>query len=384
MNGRLFLPRAAWLAVWLLTALLALWTGSPAALALFAALTVLPLLGALAAFFVRKKLRLQLYFSPLGTRGVPLAGTLRVENPTWLPVGQVICRVQLENRLTGETAYVPVALHPGVRGAAEMALEFSSQYCGYIKLRTGRVQVSDLTGCIRWRVPLGVDAKLTALPELPAVNLLMTYPALTPDDGEAWLEGRKGSDYTQTLQLREYVPGDSIKQIHWKLSSKLDKTIVRDPSFPVSRSLLLFWDKTARVAEAAEMNAMAECVCGISRAASEQGFAYTLAWNDGETVLQTPVDSEDALLQTMPRLLKSGCRDAASSALSYLDDMAQPYSKVLYFTAACPGEAELTCFAGSELTVLCCGEAAQVGGCRVIAFTPENYLQQLQDLELDA
>ena len=53
MNGRLFLPRAAWLAVWLLAALLALWTGSPAALALFAALTVLPLLGALAAFFVR-------------------------------------------------------------------------------------------------------------------------------------------------------------------------------------------------------------------------------------------------------------------------------------------------------------------------------------------
>ena len=174
MNGRLFLPRAAWLAVWLLAALLALWTGSPAALALFAALTVLPLLGALAAFFVRKKLRLQLYFPPLGTRGVPLAGTLRVENPTWLPVGQVICRVRLENRLTGETAYVPVALHPGVRGAAEMALEFSSQYCGYIKLRTERVQVSDLTGCIRWRVPLGVDAKLTALPELPAVNLLMT------------------------------------------------------------------------------------------------------------------------------------------------------------------------------------------------------------------
>ena len=46
------------------------------------------------------------------------------------------------------------------------------------------------------------------------MNLLMTYPALTPDDGEAWLEGRKGSDYTQTLQLREYVPGDSVKPIH--------------------------------------------------------------------------------------------------------------------------------------------------------------------------
>ena len=121
--------------------------------------------------------------------------------------------------------------------------------------------------------PLGVDAKLT-LPELPAVNLLMTYPALTPDDGERGWRSRKGSDYTQTLQLREYVPrGILSKQIHWKLSSKLDKTIVRDPSFPVSRSLLLFWDKAARVAEAAEMNAMAECVCGISRAASKQGFA---------------------------------------------------------------------------------------------------------------
>lgn len=384
MKGRGGIQRAAWLVAWVLVGLLALWTGAVLALALFALWTLLPLLGMLPAWLVRRKLRLRLHFAPLGTRKAPLDGWLEVENPTWLPVGQVCCTVELENHLTGETACVPVCLHPGVRTTQRVALQFASHYCGDIKLYTRKVRVSELTGCIRFAAPLYAEVKLTALPELPPVNLLLQYPALTPDDGDAWLEGRKGSDYTQTLQLREYAPGDHIKQIHWKLSSKLDKTIVRDPSYPVSRSLLLFWDKTARVATAAEMNAMAECICGICRAVSEQGFAYTLAWNDGQTLLQTPVDSEDALLQAMPRLLKSGCRDADNSALAYLDGQTLPYSKILYFTAACPAETELDCFMGGAVTVLLCGAQPQASGMRVIAFTPDNYLQQLQDLELDA
>ncbi|MFR7744089.1 MAG: DUF58 domain-containing protein [Acutalibacteraceae bacterium] len=46
------------------------------------------------------------------------------------------------------------------------------------------------------------------------------------------------------FQIRDYVPGDSQRQIHWKLSHKYDKLIVKDPSLPITRSAAVFWERT--------------------------------------------------------------------------------------------------------------------------------------------
>ena len=79
---------------------------------------------------------------------------------------------------------------------------------------------------------------------------------------------KKGSDYSETFQLREYVPGDSIKQIHWKLSEKLDKLVVREASLPVQKSTLVFWDKYAENGfSPEEADAMAEVATESTRPA---------------------------------------------------------------------------------------------------------------------
>ncbi|MFR6376131.1 MAG: DUF58 domain-containing protein [Oscillospiraceae bacterium] len=46
------------------------------------------------------------------------------------------------------------------------------------------------------------------------------------------------------FQIRDYVPGDSQRQIHWKLSHKYGKLIVKDPSLPITRSAAVFWERT--------------------------------------------------------------------------------------------------------------------------------------------
>ncbi|MFR3948816.1 MAG: DUF58 domain-containing protein [Ruminococcus sp.] len=38
--------------------------------------------------------------------------------------------------------------------------------------------------------------------------------------------------------MREYQEGDSIRQIHWKLTGKLDKMMIRQRSFPVDDTVL--------------------------------------------------------------------------------------------------------------------------------------------------
>ena len=374
-----------WLIPWAILGLLALLCKSALALSGFIMMTVLPLLGTALVLLARKKLSVRLTFPALGTCDTDLAGYLEVSNPTIWPVGQVLCRVVVENCLTGQLQTYTVGVHPGTKGTAKEPLHFASRYCGYVKLCAKRVAATDLTGVIAVPLSIRPEAKLTALPELQAANISMQYPALTPDDGESWLEGRKGFDYTEILQLREYVPGDNVRQIHWKLSSKLDKTMVKDPSFPVSRSLLIFWDKTAVQAAPEQMHAMAEALFAVCQSVIAQGFAYTLAWSDGAAIQTEPIQTEDELLLTLPRLLKSGCRDRAHSGLVDWNrsDRAQ-YSKILYFAAGCPGDAVLDEFAdGSDLTVLLCGQGS-AGNYRTVCYTPETIGQMLQNLELEA
>lgn len=385
MRGGDWFRLPGWVLGWLVMGLVTLLSESAVALAGFCLMTLLPPVGLLLTLPVRKKLRLRLHFPALGTCAQSLTGTLEATNPTCFPVGPLLCRITLENRLTGQVETVKLQLHPGTRSSREVKLQFCSHYCGYIKVRVERVRLTDLTGLLSLPLPIKAEAKLTALPELLPANIQMRYPACTPDDGETWLEGRKGSDNTEILQLRDYVPGDSIRQIHWKLSSKLERTIVREPSFPVSRSLLILWDKTVTEAQPAQMHAMAQALFAVCQAVSGQGFAYTLAWNDGTNVQFAQIQTEEDLLQTVPRLLKSGCRDAEQSALSYLPELQERYSKTLYFAAACPAQTALESFAGDgAMTIFLCGDEDAASSYRTVCYTPETCLQMLQTLELEA
>ena len=70
-------------------------------------------------------------------------------------------------------------------------------------------------------------------------------PEVQSPDSDTSSPDRRGSDLTEPFRLREYAPGDSLRQIHWKLSSKLDRLVIREPGMPAARTLLVFWDRAA-------------------------------------------------------------------------------------------------------------------------------------------
>lgn len=57
-------------------------------------------------------------------------------------------------------------------------------------------------------------------------------PEVQSPDSDTSSPDRRGSDLTEPFRLREYAPGDSLRQIHWKLSSKLDRLVIREPGMP--------------------------------------------------------------------------------------------------------------------------------------------------------
>ena len=63
---------------------------------------------------------------------------------------------------------------------------------------------------------------------LPVSREPVPMPELDQDSAIT-LKPKPGGGYSEEHELRPYRQGDPLNVIHWKLSSKLDETIVREP-----------------------------------------------------------------------------------------------------------------------------------------------------------
>ena len=147
--------------------------------------------------------------------------------------------------MTGDREERFVPLFSPAKSEASASFSCCFKNCGYTEIKAEKIYLTDFFGFIPYKVKsfASSEAKCTVLPDTFDMTLVFDNMPIAIDDSESYSPDKKGSDYSETFQLREYVPGDSIKQIHWKLSEKLDKLIIREASLPVQRSTLVFWDK---------------------------------------------------------------------------------------------------------------------------------------------
>ena len=118
-------------------------------------------------------------------------------------------------------------------------VNLSARHVGCFDAGVRVLWVRDLFGLFRMKkTPAPGDAVLTVLPrpfdiEKPRFTL--------GDDGSAAL-GRTQEDYNAPEDVRAYRPGDAMKRIHWKLSSRKRELLVRRFETPAPPDTLILLD----------------------------------------------------------------------------------------------------------------------------------------------
>ena len=158
-------------------------------------------------------------------------------------LGQVKLRIVTENLFSGDSELTEISY----LNLTEESLLFSlpTDVCGKLVLHLTRWSCSDLLGFffIRKRLPEAVSCTVLPPPAPPQDSFhldeaLNSEPVLKPKPG-----GGAAEDY----DLREYRPGDMLNSIHWKLSSKTDKLIVREALIPENSDIFLVLQNDADV-----------------------------------------------------------------------------------------------------------------------------------------
>lgn len=305
-----------------------------------------------------------------------------VNNQSWIPAARIFCKVKLDNRLTEEATETMLIMSAAAKSNVEKIFEVSSCYCGYIDVSVSKIYLMDWVGFLPVPCKVHAQGNVSVLPDTFAPNVYLSMAMAQRDDAENWSDCLKGNDQTEVFALRDYVEGDSLKQIHWKLSSKRQQLIVREASLPIEKSLLIFWDKNTAKASPQAMDAMAECTASVAQEIYNQGISFTLGWSDGKMNAYEDIDSEDQLLQSIPWMIKWGA-DMESGSSAHLHRQAgvrNDFGKVIYIAKTFPEDFEQ--FSSGAMTMILCDSKAVSNIWPVVTFDAENYLTDLETIEL--
>jgi len=363
MTGR----RIAW-AVWLIAAA-ALWLfeNNAATLTLLLASLLLPCLSILLAVRTAKRAHIRISAPECAAKQAKVQLTFEANAHL---MGTLVC----ENPLCGETAQLSLRWVPP-------QLTLSASHCGTLHLHVAAF-VEDIFGLWRSKSLPCAEEYVSVLPALFLSQITQTENTTVISDSEQYSQTKPGSDPSETFAIREYLPGDPIRQIHWKLSQKSDQLMMRELGLPVVNQTLLVFRNVllpGTLVSPETADAMAEVFLSVSRALITDGYVHTAAFAEHGQYLLTEVRNEVDFHAMRSRFLALSW-EAEDGALARLVSET-PYAHVAVVSAVMPPDAASFC-RGNRVTVLTPEAAEQAAGVFAVPFTEENYPNELQRIEL--
>lgn len=154
----------------------------------------------------------------MGSREVPV---LAASCP--LPTPPIRGKIRVKRIITGHQW----KLKPGYYLPAD--------HCGMLLCRPDKARVYDYLGLFSLRIRQTEALPVVIRPEPVEIRYL---PDLQRYLARAW-RPKPGGGFAENHEMRLYRPGDSLNQVHWKLSAKTGKFIIREAMVPEKSRILL-------------------------------------------------------------------------------------------------------------------------------------------------
>ena len=295
--------------------------------------------------------------------------------------------MKAENQLTGEKTLLELSA-PAFSN--KKAFSLCASHCGtiHISLVDGRVQ--DWFGLWQGSSISCAPEYLTVLPSLFSPEVSFVESEAVCAEGEQWSMTRPGSDPSETFAVREYMPGDPIRQIHWKLSQKTGTIMLRELGFPVAEQTLLLLDTTVPYGglDAAAVSGAVETLLSLSGTLIATEIAHSVGWKNrilNELELCEVRTGQEYILMREQLLAASSASDDESICACFRKWSGENmYAHTVVCAATPPPDMASLCGSNRVTLLLSGGEMpdSTPGDIFVEAYSPENASQELKYIEI--
>lgn len=209
-----------------------------------------------------------------------------------LPLPPTRCRYSVTNSLSGEE----LLLEPGQ--------PLPTEHCGQLICRSKGLYLYDLLGLFRLRRKLPIQTVLIR----PKAVATEPPRELERHLAHAW-QPKYGGGFSEHHELRLYRPGDGLNQVHWKLSAKTGKLIIREAMIPKYGRILLTTDLSGAPEE---LDKRLGKLLWMGRHFLEMGLQYEIYALTGDGTQHRQIVTEADLTAALDALLCSRAAAAGS------------------------------------------------------------------------
>ena len=293
-------------------------------LLLFLTAVAVPLFSILFSRLSRDSVSVRLQAPDLTEEDQPALFVAELHNESVFPAAVVRGLLVVQNGLTGSS--VSRKIRASVAGKASRTIRFRVEDAEVGKLfaTVSDLRTQDLFGLVSYPVSHIAAAELLVPPPDVPAEVLMMEAKETTGESVRYSENEKGNDVSELYDVREYLPGDDVRAIHWKLSAKQEEPILREFSMPLNYSVILL----VELAEASA-DALQSCVAyasALSKGLLEAGVLHTMMWYDrgsDEFVDYNITSMEEQTLAEL-RLVSSSFHESADASLERFLETGRP------------------------------------------------------------
>lgn len=150
---------------------------------------------------------------------------ISVRNAWWYP----LTRVQITGDFVDESGldikrkHFVFELLP--RHTEKLAIPVCFPYCGEYHTRLDSMDIYDVLGLFHFKIKLNLTCHAVVLPRYYSLLPFAPMSASHENDHSKRIDAR--SSYADLSHMREYMDGDLLKSVHWKLSAKQNELMVK-------------------------------------------------------------------------------------------------------------------------------------------------------------
>ncbi len=242
-------------------------------------------------------------------KGDRLPITVKLNNPTEFPISFVKIFLTYQNsysdRIFKKNFIIPIDAKTGT----SVTCTLYSECAGNLLVSVDCVRVFDYFKLFSLKKKVNKTAKVAILPRYYELTEFSATKNALIVESDSYHPTKKGDDPSEVFEIREYREGDRPQRIHWKLSSKVDQLMIKELSYPLNSSILIFLNLCVPKGETRlyYMDAILECALSISYTFVMKQQVHYICWSDEESGVCTRIriTQEEDLFEALNGLLNA-------------------------------------------------------------------------------
>lgn len=256
----------------------------------------------------------------------------------FIATGVVRVVLEFRNALYGRNVVQELRI-PSTHTKSRYEVEFHPQTCGEEHIICREIVLYDVFGITSVHLKPIMEQMVVVVPQSVPIQLLENAVSSGVSEGEQNDYRRRGNDFSEVFDLREYRAGDDARSIHWKLSSKLDELVVKEAGYSTHFDTIVLFDVgmgngKEQWSEQVISGALDFAITFSEKLLELQKPHYVATLMNQGLVLKE-ISSYNQLIQFVHQNMGIRLPEYNGGSLAHflLDSMQNKFSKILYISA---------------------------------------------------